>query len=529
MLLRVIISPQDIRKLRFDSVPHSVDGLKLMLKNTLQLRSSFDLQYEDEDFKDFCNLTCVDDLPKEKVTLKVVFCPVSSDSSLDTLPALPSSPLTSSSALLSSPLTSSSAVPSPPASSLSSHMEYFEGRRSQQWPTDFPIPTFLYDVELRLRQGNDSFRKDGALLSISRDIKSEILEKIAEAIYSFKTYPTPEHFGHVAKTLIKKHPCLKEPGSTSGWYGWKHSIMFKMGNYRQKLKAAGCRELMVNSEKRGPGDTRGKRNKVKKPRRSETNFLPDLPQGRDSRSLEEDREKMVQEMRKTTPNLAYIDDAMNATYALRRQEIVEEEPPVAEMTVRWPALFTERQIVKEFTRLTSMDINSFYEGLDSHLHKLLQLFRLKRFEEIEEMTSLMESLDKDASNQRKRAAALQGLPWYMKENPSTFMKRCEPTEPEEDVMKGMVIGLLLVVEDVKEPLPASYKEIAIVIEEKIVMRHLGDVPNAFVNMMGLLYMLNLSYPKDLKYTFEVIQRLFMGIGSEVCTPKVHSLKNKLLG
>ena len=44
-----------------------------------------------------------------------------------------------------------------------------------------------------------------------------------------------------------------------------------------------------------------------------------------------------------------------------------------------------------------MDINSFYEGLDSHLHKLLKLFRSKRFEEIEEITSLMESLDKDAS------------------------------------------------------------------------------------------------------------------------------------
>ncbi|XP_050957701.1 uncharacterized protein LOC127158727 isoform X2 [Labeo rohita] len=198
------------------------------------------------------------------------------------------------------------------------------------------------------------------------------------------------------------------------------------------------------------------------------------------------------------------------------------------MRVRWPALFTERQIAKEFTRLTSMDINKFYEGLDSHLHKLLQLFRLKRFEEVQDMTSLMESLDKDASNQRKRAAALQGLPWYMKENPSTLMKRCEPTDPGEDFIKGMVIGILLVVEDVKEPLPVSYNDVAIVIEEKIVMRHLGDVPNAFVNLMGLLYMLNLDYPKEMKYTFEVIQRLFMGIGSEMCTSRVHSLKNKLL-
>lgn len=104
----------------------------------------------------------------------------------------------------------------------------------------------------------------------------------------------------------------------------------------------------------------------------------------------------------------------------------------------------------------------------------------------------------------------------------------EANSPGEDFIKGMVIGILLVVEDVKEPLPVSYNDVAIVIEEKIVMRHLGDVPNAFVNLMGLLYMLNLDYPKEMKYTFEVIQRLFMGIGSEMCTSRVHSLKNKLL-
>lgn len=208
----------------------------------MQLRSPFELQYEDEDFKDFCNLSCVDDLPKEKVTLQVIFCPVSSDSSLDTF----------SSALSSSPAASSSAYPSSPTTSpsLSSQTEGFAGRRSQQWPAHFPIPTFSYDVELRLRHGNDAFRESGALLSISRDMKSEILLKLAETMYSFMTYPTLEHFGCVAKALVEKHPCLTEPGSTSGWYGWKHSLKFTMGNYRQKLKGVGCRELEVNSEKR---------------------------------------------------------------------------------------------------------------------------------------------------------------------------------------------------------------------------------------------------------------------------------------
>lgn len=49
-------------------------------------------------------------------------------------------------------------------------------------------------------------------------------------------------------------------------------------------------------------------------------------------------------MRKATPNLAYIDDAVNTTYTLKRQEMVKEEPPVAKMRVRWPALFTKGQV-----------------------------------------------------------------------------------------------------------------------------------------------------------------------------------------
>lgn len=63
----------------------------------------------------------------------------------------------------------------------------------------------------------------------------------------------------------------------------------------------------------------------------------------------------------------------------------------------------------------------------------------------------------------------------------------KPTDPEEVVIKGMVIGIHLVAEDVKEPLPNFYNDVAVIIEENIIVRHLGDVPNAFVNLMGLLY------------------------------------------
>lgn len=87
MLLRVIVSPQDIRRVTIDNVPPSVDDLCAELRNTLGLRGNFLLQFEDPDFgNELCNLTDIKDLPTERATLKVLFTfyePVS-DSTLDT-------------------------------------------------------------------------------------------------------------------------------------------------------------------------------------------------------------------------------------------------------------------------------------------------------------------------------------------------------------------------------------------------------------------------------------------------------------
>lgn len=86
MLLRVIISERDIRKITLDTVPDTVHDLKEVLRSKLQLPDCFDLQYEDNDFNDFCNLSSVTELAKDKATLKILISPSDtfSDSSLDT-------------------------------------------------------------------------------------------------------------------------------------------------------------------------------------------------------------------------------------------------------------------------------------------------------------------------------------------------------------------------------------------------------------------------------------------------------------
>lgn len=95
----------------------------------------------------------------------------------------------------------------------------------------------------------------------------------------------------------------------------------------------------------------------------------------------------------------------------------------------------------------------------------------------------------------------------------------------------MDIGLLIVSEEggsKQELLAKEAVDVAVVLEEHIILHDLRDVANAFATMMGLLYCLNIDYPKGLKYTFELIQKVFMGIGSGNCSPKVNGIRNKLL-
>ena len=201
MLLRVIVSPQEIRRVTRQEVPPSFDELCVVLGNTLGLRGKFLLQFEDPDFgNELCNLTDIKDLPTERATLKVLFTfsePVS-DSTLDT-------------ASLSS---QNSASPEPPSSGDSS-----------EWPDPFVISDFSHDVEFQLRVANDAYAKDGAVTVISKSVKSEILDRLADSITRITCYPSKDNLESVAKALVAKHPCLREPGSGKGWYCWRFSLI----------------------------------------------------------------------------------------------------------------------------------------------------------------------------------------------------------------------------------------------------------------------------------------------------------------
>ncbi len=213
MLLRVILSPDNIRKISVPT-PYSVEELSTILCENLQIERGFTVQYEDPDFNNqLCNLHDISELPPEKATLRLhwelLLTPISVHSEVTDAPSDEASTC----------VQESTSSDSAQASSL---------LRSEQWPSKFPIPCFSYDVELKLQKANEEYQKNGKSLIVSRDVLMEVLGKLAEAIYSYKAYPSDADLRNVASALIERHPCLKAPGSETGCEGWTMSLKSKI-------------------------------------------------------------------------------------------------------------------------------------------------------------------------------------------------------------------------------------------------------------------------------------------------------------
>ncbi|XP_060759753.1 uncharacterized protein LOC132870183 [Neoarius graeffei] len=269
-----------------------------------------------------------------------------------------------------------------------------------------------------------------------------------------------------------------------------------MGNYRTKLRSIGCPELCTNSMKGKRNPNQRSPNQVKKPRKAEVNYCPAYPAGALKESLEEERKTLLLEVQKK--NQQQVKIKMEKTFAYRRQEIVQDMPFITELKRRWPALFSESEVNAEFTRITTVPLlPKFMSQLDGYSDRLLKVFRNKGGEAGHKIRLMTAAMDKDVDPEATRG------------------------------MEAIIMGIYVIIHEGAEP-DEDPEDVGIVIEGVEVLHGLRNTANACALLLGLIYCLNLSYPKELKSTFEFLQKVIMELDGSRLSTKVQVLKNRLL-
>ncbi|KAI9514160.1 hypothetical protein NQZ68_035624 [Dissostichus eleginoides] len=241
---------------------------------------------------------------------------------------------------------------------------------------------------------------------------------------------------------------------------------------------------------------------------------------------------MVLEVQKKDSDLQLLDELMIPTFSQRRKEIIGDEPLISAIKERWPALFGQRQLCAEFSRIVTKDLlKSFLEGLDAMVPSLLEAYKAavasgRRLA----LSGVLQCLQKEDTNQNSRTAALLGLPIFIPEDSSNVIRMCDAHGETLDViLKGMQVGLLIGHEGpLLDSFPLEVFNVAVVVEEKIILHDLRDVPTGFAMLMGAIYCLNPEYPRNMKYSFEFFQKVIMTIEPDQCSARIHGLRNKLL-
>ncbi|CAI5642002.1 unnamed protein product [Oreochromis niloticus] len=494
--LYVIIDDQ-IEKLVLPSgIPPAVEELQSVVKDTFGFSNDFSLQYFDPEFQDYFTLHRTDQI-KDKDTVKDfgITPVILSLTPVEDSFGIPSGQLSTDydSSYAESVVSSADSDATTSSQDTIILKRQKTTQRCEPWPKQFPIPQVAYEIEMYLETATEEYKKNGNLLPTSK-VKTDILEKLAETIFTFTAYPSSAQVSYVAEALVTKYPYLKEPGSFSGYYGWQQSIKYKMANYRTKLRGFGVPELTCNAMKhKSPGDQKSAK-KVKKPQKTERQ--------------QSDKRKMAK------------------TFAHRLHEIINLSPSIEDIEARWPALFEASHLQDEFYRITLVHLEpKFMSILDEYTPKLLALFHPKGGAMGLKLQAIIAKSPSNPSNNITRNLVIQCLMVYLGESIDQLIK--EYSDADGDGVSQDLSEQRMKIYQIKV-VGSEEDDIGIVPEGVRVMPALGNFPRACAVLVGLTYAVDLVYPKELKYTLEVFQKLFLELDCARLSPKVNSLKNKLM-
>ncbi|KAL7382913.1 hypothetical protein ABVT39_001568 [Epinephelus coioides] len=141
----------------------------------------------------------------------------------------------------------------------------------------------------------------------------------------------------------------------------------------------------------------------------------------------------------------------------------------------------------------------------------------------------MAVIDQNDSIETRRACSLKALALYLNEDPEALVKEYTSENPDDTQrdLDQTLIGIY-VIQHPGASVDELPEDVGIIVEGVQVLSGLKDVATACALLFGIIYDLNLSYPTDLRYMFEFIQKILMELDTHRLSAKIQVLKNKLL-
>lgn len=78
-------------------------------------------------------------------------------------------------------------------------------------------------------------------------------------------------------------------------------------------------------------------------------------------------------------------------------------------------------------------------------------------------------------------------------------------------MRGMPLSILIGYEGEQRSIPPQIFNVALIVEETIVLHNIKDVAHSVAMLMGTMYCVNLEYPDAMKYFYEFLRRGVMKV------------------
>ncbi|KAI9538498.1 hypothetical protein NQZ68_014259 [Dissostichus eleginoides] len=185
------------------------------------------------------------------------------------------------------------------------------------------------------------------------------------------------------------------------------------------------------------------------------------------------------------------------------------------------------EIQEEFHRITMVHLESkFMSKLDEYTPGLLKLFHSKGGTMGLKLKALLLQTPSNPNINITRDVVIRCLMVYLGERTDQLLK--EYDDPDEDSASQDLAVQGMAIYSIKTNASEGSHDIGIVVEGIRVLTSQGTIPRACCMLIGIAYAVNLAYPKQLKYTFEAFQKLFLELDCSKLSPKLNSLKNKLL-